>query len=174
MEFFKLPMSDFPGPWSRDWFLLVCDARGISAELDEALGQWVSQVSGSGESFQDRSIWLRGVAIVSPQPSDAVAIPLLPARILTIEDDSKSEPLGLVRAVLRQVLDMQGTLASDPPKALMERGGPGPLVAAALNPARGGSPFSRAPAYFDRALYQTWVADLAKPWDPHDPWNAES
>jgi len=174
MEFFKLPMSDFPGPWSRDWFLLVCDARGIYAGLGEALGQWVSQVSGSDEPFQNRSTWLRGVAIVSPQPSDELAIPLLPAGILTIEDDSKSEPRGLVIPVLRQALDLQGTLASDPLRVAMERGGPDPLVAAALNPAQAGSPFSRAPAHFDRALYQTWVADLAKPWDPHDPWNAES
>jgi hypothetical protein len=142
--------------------------------LEDTLERFVSGLGRPVEAPDGLTPWLRGVVIVSPQPSDELALHLLASGIVTVEDTSQSEAEPIVKAVVQQVQHFQDAIAPGPPTALVQTAGHDPSAPGA--PARSGteSPFSKTPSYFDAELYHHWLSKLSEEWNPQDRWDSES
>jgi len=152
------------------------DARHLTgARLQEQVSELSKQLNTLRESPLSLLPWLRGVLVVLPQESDALALQLLDSGIIVVEAAAEQTDQQVADAFVTQLVPFQDIPRATPSLAPLDQGLPEDPSDSGKPAGRAGeSAFSRTPTYFNPQVYSTWLGKLSEPWNAKDPWITES
>lgn len=145
------------------------DARSFSPrQLSELIPQLLNKLN-VFETHFDLMPWLRAILLVSPQPSDALALSVMDRGVVVLEAPRENPAAQVIEAFVQQAGQFQAIATTRGRAANQNPSSPG-----TPGHANNESEFSRTPAYFNQALYSEWVGKLSQPWRKEDAWDSES
>jgi len=162
--------DDFPR------FIPAHDARHLAGtRLQEQAFELSKQLHMIRETPLSLLPWLRGVLVVLPQDSDALALQLLDSGIIVIEATAEQTDQQIADAFASQLVPFQDIPRATPSLAPPDQDLPeDPSGSGKPAGQAGESAFSRTPTYFNPQIYSMWLGKLSEPWDAKDPWITES
>ena len=146
------------------------DARDFSPrQLSERIPELLRELEFAETSHLDLMPWLRAILLVSPQPSDALALSVMDRGVMMLEAARENPAAQLVDAFLNQAGRFQAIAMSR-----AHAGNQLPSSPSGPGSATDESEFSRAPPYFNQTLYSDWIGRLSRPWRNGDTLDSES
>lgn len=142
----------------------VWDARTYTRrQLVEQLPQLLREIQLAEVSHLDPMPWLRAILLVSPQPSDALALSVMSDGVMVLEAPRERSAVEVIEQFLNEAGQFQAITTG-------RSHAPSHNPSSPSNPARTSneSEFSREPAYFNQALYSEWLGKLSQPWRRED------
>lgn len=147
----------------------VWDARSYTqGQLGERIPHLMRELDFSETSHFDPMPWLRAILLVSPQPSDALALSVMARGVVVVEASRENSAIEVIEQFLQQAGQFQAIATSQ------ARSAHNPSSPSIPGQAPGESEFSREPAYFNQALYNEWLGKLSQPWRKEDAFDSES
>lgn len=148
----------------------VWDARPYTQrQLGEHLPHLLRELEFAEISNFDPMPWLRAILLVSPQPSDALALSVMERGVVVLEAPQEAPAVQVIEQFLQQAGRFQGIATSR-----ARTGAQNPSSPSNPGHANTESEFSRTPAYFNQALYGEWLGKLSQPWRKEDAFDSES
>lgn len=147
----------------------VWDARHYTQrQLGEHIPQLLREVEFAETSHFDPMPWLRAILLVSPQPSDALALSVMDRGVVVLEALRENPAVQIIEQFLQQAGQFQAIATGRARTASHNPSSPS-------NPGHANteSEFSRTPAYFNQALYSEWLGKLSEPWRKEDAFDSE-
>lgn len=149
----------------------VWDARTYAQrQLGERIPHLLRELEFAEVSHFDPMPWLRAILLVSPQPSDALALSVMDRGVVVLEAPREVPAVQVIEQFLQQAGQFQAIATSRARAGSHNPSSPS-------NPpghANTESEFSRTPAYFNQALYGEWLGKLSQPWRTEDAFDSES
>ena len=149
----------------------VWDARTYAQrQLGERVPHLLRELEFAEVSHFDPMPWLRAILLVSPQPSDALALSVMDRGVVVLEAPREVPAVQVIEQFLQQAGQFQAIATSQARAGSHNPSSPS-------NPpghANTESEFSRTPAYFNQALYGEWLGKLSQPWRTEDAFDSES
>lgn len=148
----------------------VWDARTYAQrQLGERIPHLLRELEFAEISHFDPMPWLRAILLVSPQPSDALALSVMDRGVVVLEAPREVPAVQVIEQFLQQAGQFQAIATSR-----ARAGSHNPSSPNNPGHANTESEFSRTPAYFNQALYGEWLGKLSQPWRKEDAFDSES
>jgi hypothetical protein len=174
LRHFMHPVGKMPSGASEDCperqSVSVWDTRTYTEwQLYEHMPELLRELEVGKTSHFDRMPWLRGILLVPPLTSDALAVSVMDRGVVVLETPRENPAIQVVEQFLHEASRFQSIATSCARTASHDPS----------SPSRNGdgnteSEFSRAPAYFNHALYDEWLEKLSQPWRQEDAFDSES
>lgn len=134
--------------------------------------RWLDREAGSTSRYP---FLPRGIAIVTSQGSDELALEFATHGIAVVEsDDSAASAQTIAEPLVRLWQRFHSSADPDRHRTILTRSGQGPSTNSPPSAGHPDSLLSRTPSYFDPTLYNGLLEKLSTPWDQGDPWESES